>query len=210
MQLSCRCSAIGSGTAMSGGRARAPSTCSLRINSRRNTRITSTFSVFFCFFLLLLLPRPNARVFVLLRSSWPALSRVPSNVDWLRVLPPFLPPPTDPRIPPPTATRADSVSFQRSALGLLGLLKAASEGDARLYTLRVSTESMGSGTAARGAGVQGHYLPPSLRRMEVRFKQKQKNGTDDYPGLSFVVTLWAADGTEFVMPKAYWDTKRFS
>ena len=54
MQLSCRCSAIGSGTAMSGGRARAPSTCSLGINSRRNTRITSTFSVFFffcfCFF----------------------------------------------------------------------------------------------------------------------------------------------------------------
>lgn len=62
-----------------------------------------------------------------------------------------------------------SVSFQRSALGLLGLLKAASEGDARLYTLRVSTDSMGSGTAARGAGVQGRCLPPSLRRMEVRF-----------------------------------------
>ncbi|CAN0098433.1 unnamed protein product [Scytosiphon promiscuus] len=54
---------------------------------------------------------------------------------------------------------------KRSALGLLGLLKAAGEGDARLYTLRVSTDSMGSG-AASGAGVRARYLPPSLRKME--------------------------------------------
>lgn len=55
---------------------------------------------------------------------------------------------------------------QQSALGLVRLLKAAGEGDARLYTLRVSTDSMGSGSS-RGAGVRGRSLPPSLRKMEV-------------------------------------------
>ncbi|CAN0155415.1 unnamed protein product, partial [Ectocarpus sp. 8 AP-2014] len=60
--------------------------------------------------------------------------------------------------------RSSSLASQ-SALGLVRLLKAAGEGDARLYTLRVSTDSMGSGSS-RGAGVRGRSLPPSLRKME--------------------------------------------
>ncbi|CAB1121159.1 unnamed protein product [Ectocarpus sp. CCAP 1310/34] len=60
--------------------------------------------------------------------------------------------------------RSSSLASQ-SALGLVRLLQAAGDGDARLYTLRVSTDSMGSGSS-RGAGVRGRSLPPSLRKME--------------------------------------------
>lgn len=134
---------------------------------KHQNRMCGCFYFFACFCPVL---RPNIQHLAAVLASFSLAKgkrrRRAMLIECYEFLP--LPRPRLTHVPPPPP-------FQRSALGLLGLLKAASEGDARLYTLRVSTDSMGSGAAARGAGVQGQYLPPSLRRMEVRFGLPSRN-----------------------------------